>query len=145
MPGCVILPRSRVALHPSARAETVTRGWANAPESAETVSPACAKALERAGTNRAELESALAQASPSLRPHLEWLIGHMPEADLRTVKRAFLAPDAQQAPHAGQSAPLREPVGVALCRDAILPHDRGDATRPDRRNSVRDVHPTPVG
>ena len=88
---CVILALSLVAMHTSARAESSAPGFA--------------KALELAGPNRAELESALAQASPALRPHLEWLIAHMPEADLRSVKSGFLALDAQQALDAWQSAP----------------------------------------
>ncbi|MBM4110079.1 MAG: polyhydroxyalkanoate depolymerase [Phycisphaerae bacterium] len=109
------------------------------PAHAESMTPGCGKALELAGPNRVELESALAQASPALRPHLEWLIAHMPEADLRTVKGGFLVLDAQQALDAWQSSPWRAQVSEDLFRDAILPYACVDETREPWRERLRAI------
>jgi poly(3-hydroxybutyrate) depolymerase/transglutaminase-like putative cysteine protease len=101
--------------------------------------PGCAKALELAGTNRGELESALTQSSTALRPHLEWLIAHMPEADLRTIKGAFLVEDAQQGLDAWQSSPWRAQVSEEIFRDAILPYASVDESREAWRARLRGI------
>jgi len=46
------------------------------------------RALDAAGANRAELEKALAGVPAAQRAPLEWLIAHMPEADLRSLEAA---------------------------------------------------------
>ncbi|MBM4114861.1 MAG: hypothetical protein FJ252_03170 [Phycisphaerae bacterium] len=159
MARCVILALSFVATHASVGAGTVTpgwahalepagivtRGWAKTLELAESVTPGCAKALERSGANRAELESALSQASPALRPHLEWLIAHMPEADLHSVKGRFIALDAQQALDAWQSAPWHAKVSEDIFRDAILPYASVDESREAWRERLRTIAQPLVG
>jgi hypothetical protein len=109
------------------------------PAVADAPAPGCAKALELAGPNRGELESALAQSSAGLRPHLEWLIAHMPEADLRSIKGAFLVEDAQQALDAWQSSPWRAQVSEEIFRDAILPYASVDESREAWRARLRGI------
>ena len=109
------------------------------PAVADAPAPGCAKALELAGPNRGELESALAQSSAALRPHLEWLIAHMPEADLRSIKGAFLVEDAQQALDAWQSSPWRAQISEEIFRDAILPYASVDESREAWRARLRGI------
>ena len=60
--------------------------------------------LERAGPNRAELERALAACPADQLASMEWLVEHMPEADLASVASAFLLSLVDGAYRAGKSA-----------------------------------------
>jgi predicted esterase len=81
-----------------------------------------ARALEAAGANRAELEKALAGVPDAQRASLEWLIAHMPEADLRELKAVFLLTHVDGAYNAWKSAPWSAMVDEATYFDAILPY-----------------------
>ena len=81
-----------------------------------------ASALEAAGTNRTELESALTRVPHTQRESLEWLIAHMPEADLRALDAAFLLAHVDGAYNAWKSAPWSASVDESTYCDAILPY-----------------------
>ena len=80
------------------------------------------RALETAGANRPEIERALAEAAPELRPHLSWLVARMPPEDLKSLDAAFLLAHVAGAFEAWSSAPWRSEVDEATFRDAILPY-----------------------
>ena len=84
--------------------------------------PEVAAALARAGANAAEIERALAEAPEAQRASMEWLVAHMPAADLASLDAAFLLAHVDAAWNAWRSAPWRDAVDEALFRDAILPY-----------------------
>lgn len=84
--------------------------------------PSITTALDRAGTNRAEIERALAEAPSDQRASMEWLVAHMPEADLAALDAAFLLAHVDGASKAWKSAPWAAQVDEEIFRDAILPY-----------------------
>ena len=84
--------------------------------------PATATALDAAGANRAEIERALAEAPAEQRSSMEWLVAHMPAADLATLDARFLLAHVDGAYTAWKSAPWGAQVDEDTFRDAILPY-----------------------
>jgi hypothetical protein len=84
--------------------------------------PALATALSSAGANRTEIERALAEAPSEHRASMEWLVAHMPEADLAALDAAFLLAHVDGAFKAWKSAPWSVQVDEETFRDAILPY-----------------------
>lgn len=84
--------------------------------------PSVATALDAAGANRVEIERALAEAPSEQRASMEWLVAHMPEADLAALDAAFLLAHVDGAYTAWKSAPWSAQVDEETFRDAILPY-----------------------
>ena len=84
--------------------------------------PSTATALDTAGANRAEIERALAEAPAEQRTSMEWLVAHMPAADLAKLDAAFLLAHVDGAYRAWKSAPWAAQVDEETFRDAILPY-----------------------
>ena len=80
------------------------------------------RALAAAGANRPEIERALAEAPSEQRGSMEWLVAHMPKADLETLDAAFLLAHVDGAHEAWASAPWNAQVDEETFRDAILPY-----------------------
>lgn len=99
---------------------STTPALATRPDDARP--PEVAAALARAGSNAAEIGRALAEAPEAQRASMEWLVAHMPAADLATLDAAFLLAHLDGAWNAWRSAPWRDAVDEALFRDAILPY-----------------------
>ena len=78
--------------------------------------------LVRAGGNRTELERALAECPKEQLASMEWLVEHMPEADLATLDAKFLLAHVDGAHTAWRSAPWSARVDEQTFRDAILPY-----------------------
>jgi len=81
-----------------------------------------ASAIERAGDNAPEIERALAEVADDQRASMEWLVAHMPDADLARLDAAFLLAHVDGAHGAWTSAPWHAMVDEELYRDAILPY-----------------------
>ncbi|MEY2785879.1 MAG: hypothetical protein RL277_2091 [Planctomycetota bacterium] len=94
-------------------------------------------ALDRAGSNRAELEAAVAGLPEEQRPAMRWLIERMPLEDAQSLKAEFLIAHCKGAFEAWHAAPWRETVPEDVFLDAILPYacvnERRDAWRQDFR------------
>ena len=84
--------------------------------------PSTATALDTAGANRAEIERALAEVPGEQRASMEWLVAHMPAADLAKLDAAFLLAHVDGAYRAWKSAPWSAQVDEETFRDAILPY-----------------------
>jgi transglutaminase-like putative cysteine protease/dienelactone hydrolase len=94
-------------------------------------------AFERAG-ERAELwRSAIAATSGTQRADLEFLVAHMPAADLAGLEPAFVASDAARARDHLAAAPWRATVSEELFREAVLPYANLDEAREDWREVLR--------
>jgi hypothetical protein len=66
--------------------------------------------FEKAGANRAELESALNRAPAVEREGMEFLIENMPERDLQSLKADFLLENNRLAYRAWQEATWKEKI-----------------------------------
>ncbi|MFM7051270.1 MAG: hypothetical protein ACKOYN_03930, partial [Planctomycetota bacterium] len=76
-----------------------------APASDFRVPAGLADELELAGPNRPEIERALAACPATQRASMEWLVEHMPEADLKVLGAGFLLAHVDGAYTAWKSAP----------------------------------------
>ncbi len=81
-----------------------------------------ATALAEAGANRAEIERAIAGAPAEQKSSMEWLVAHMPAADLTKLDAKFLLAHVDGAYKAWKSAPWTAMVDEETFRDAILPY-----------------------
>ncbi len=84
-------------------------------------SPALIATLDRAGTNRAQLEHALAAVPAAQRESMEWLITAMPASDAATLDANFLLKHVDGAYTAWKSAPWHDAIAPEIFRDGILP------------------------
>jgi predicted esterase len=78
--------------------------------------------LALAGSNRSELETALAAASPRQRSDMEFLVKYMPVEDLRTLSSEFLIQHTSAIETAFNAAPWKDRVPESVYRNAILPY-----------------------
>ena len=79
-------------------------------------------ALDRAGSNRAEIEAALADATPGQRAGMEFLIVHMPEQDLKTLTAEYLLSNLRLAYKAWEESPWSDQISEDLFFNNILPY-----------------------
>lgn len=96
------------------------------------------QALERAGENRAQLESALSQVPPDQSPGMQWLITHMPETDLQTLDAAYLLENVDLAYEVWQTSPWRDDVPEEVFFEAVLPYASINERRDAWRGPFRD-------
>ena len=94
-----------------------------------------ARALERAGDNRAEWEATLQSVRPEQREGTAFLMVHAPPRDLATLKRDFLIENIQLAYQARSEVPWGPDLPEELFLNDVLPYanvnERRDAWRRD--------------
>jgi pimeloyl-ACP methyl ester carboxylesterase len=95
--------------------------------------PAIEAALAAAGTNRVELESALAGVPAPQRGSLEFLLEHMPARDLESLGASYLLEHVALAHEALAAAPWRDRITSELFLNDILPY----ASVTERREAWR--------
>ncbi|MFZ9914110.1 MAG: transglutaminase domain-containing protein, partial [Phycisphaerales bacterium] len=83
---------------------------------------AVAAAILAAGTNQPEITRAIDEAPEAQRASMEWLVAHMPRADLGSLDAKFLLAHVDGAYAAWKSAPWSSMVDEETFRDAILPY-----------------------
>lgn len=93
------------------------------------------KALQRAGTNRAELVRALVEVPAARREGMEFLMEHMPEHDARSLTAAFLLENVALAYDWFERAPWAKSVPKAIFLNDVLPY----ASLNERRDNWRKV------
>jgi predicted esterase len=138
------------ALQPWLSALTLACGALVAPAAAGAAAPAASmptqitphneafeQALVRAGENARELIVAVSEAPDEARAEMVWLIQHMPDSDLRSLKAEFLVENLRQALEARQATPWAKQVPIDIWRNAVLPYaqvnEEREAWRPDFR------------
>ncbi len=112
----------RGASEVNAAPETHAAPDASEPPSRITIQTEIERALDAAGNNRSELETALRSAPSAQRRAIEWLIVHMPDSDLRELSGDFLLRHCDGAWNAWRSAPWADAVSEELFLDCILPY-----------------------
>lgn len=90
--------------------------------------------LERAKENRAELELALKKVPSSQRGGMEFLIRHMPNRDLASLKAEFLLKNVQLAYQAWETSPWHGQIPKDIFLNDILPYASISETREDWRS-----------
>jgi pimeloyl-ACP methyl ester carboxylesterase len=95
--------------------------------------------LVAAGANRGELELALKSASDAERPSIGFLITHMPESDLKTLKGDFLITNVRLAHKARQETPWGKAVPEAIFLNDVLPYANIDEKRDAWRQEFYDL------
>lgn len=100
--------------------------------------PAVQSALERAGANRAGLETALSRVPKAQREGLEFLVENMPDEDLKTVSPALLLDNVAQAYAAFDAAPWKTAVPGDVFLNDVLPYACLDEDREDWRAGLRE-------
>src|SRR3954470_2962241 len=79
-------------------------------------------ALNRAGTNRAELVSALEHTPTDRRPGIEFIVENMPQPDLETLSSQFLSENLSLAYDALSEAPWAKTIPDAIFLNDVLPY-----------------------
>lgn len=95
--------------------------------------------LDDAGTNRAELERALAAVEGPELESMRFLIEEMPRADLRTLTADFLVENVKLAHQAWERAPWRDDVPPEVFRNEILPYASASEPRRPWRKTLFDA------
>lgn len=94
-------------------------------------------ALQRAGSNRAELEMALQRVPATQRAGLYFLLQNMPDADLRRLSARFLLRHLALSYGALAQAPWQKQIPAAVFLNDVLPYASLNETRDDSGFKLR--------
>ena len=94
--------------------------------------------LEKAGSNRPEIEQAIEGVPDSQRDAMKWLIERMPENDLRTLDADYLIKNCRLAFEARETSPWGKSVPEEIFLDAVLPYSVINERRDDWRGDFRE-------
>jgi Transglutaminase-like superfamily len=94
------------------------------------------KQLVTAKDNRAELEKALTSTPKDQRAGMEFLIQHMPERDLKSLKADYLIENLTLAYEARKTLPWGKDIPDALFFNNVLPYTNVDETRDPWRKEL---------
>ena len=97
-----------------------------------------ASSLEKAGSNRPEIERAIEGVPDSQRDAMKWLVERMPERDLRSLDADYLIENCRLAFEARESSPWAKAVPQEIFLDAVLPYAVINERRDDWRGDFRD-------
>jgi hypothetical protein len=96
------------------------------------------QALAKAGTNRAELVTALKSVPASQREGMQFLVANMPVADLQTLSSKFLLENVALAYEAYEKAPWKGSIAKDLFLNDILPYSCLNEQRDGSRKMLRE-------
>jgi hypothetical protein len=94
--------------------------------------------FDAAGKNRSEIHHALSEVPPDQIAGMEWLITHMPKADLKTLSAEFLLTNCDLAYEAWKNAPWSKEISEEMFFDTILPYASVNERRDDWRENFRE-------
>jgi hypothetical protein len=95
-------------------------------------------AIERAGTNAAEIRRALDAAPASRRPGMEFLVANMPDSDLKSLSADFLLENLDLAYRARSEALWQDRLSDDLFLNYVLPYSNVNERRDNWRRDFRD-------
>lgn len=96
-------------------------------------------ALAKAGKNRPEIEKALKDAPADQRPGIEFLVINMPDADLTSLKAAFLLENLDLAYKARKATPWGPKVPDEIFFNNVLPYANVNESRDPWRKELYDL------
>lgn len=99
----------------------------------EDLAPAIDAALTKAGVNRPEIEAALSQVPAAQQEGMRFLVAHMPEQDLKSLKTDFLLANVNFAYKAFNEAPWKDRIPKDVFLNYVLPY----ASINERRDNWR--------
>jgi len=108
-------------------------------ESTPWWSSAVAQKLESAGSNRAELVTALKQIPSTQREGLQFLLEHMPERDARALRADYLLENVALAYEAHLQSPWRDQIPNDIFLNDILPYASVNEQRDAWRKKLREI------
>lgn len=120
--ACFVVPLS-------ANAETPTAWWAADVQTR----------LPLAKGNRAEIEKALRQTPEAQRKGMAFLVQHMPESDLQTLKADYLLTNTELAYKARAEVPWGKDIPEELFLNDVLPYANVDEERDAWRKDFYDL------
>ena len=106
-------------------------------EASDRSKDAIAQRLELAGKNRSELVLALKEVGADQKPGLEFLIEHMPLADLKTLSSKFLLSNVRLAYQARNEAPWK--LTDEMFFNEVLPYANIDEPRDPWRQEMYEL------
>jgi len=109
------------------------------PASAAENEKAIEAALGLAGKNRTEIEKVLKEAPAAQRPGMEFLVANMPDADLTSLKAAFLLENLDLAYKARAEAPWGKTVPDEIFFNNVLPYANVNESRDPWRKELYDL------
>lgn len=109
------------------------------PASAAESAKAIEAALGKAGKNRPEIEKALKDAPADQKPGMEFLVANMPDADLTSLKAAFLLENLDLAYKARSEAPWSKSIPDDIFFNNVLPYANVNESRDPWRKELYDL------
>ncbi len=96
------------------------------------------KTLAQAGSNRAQLETALGSTPEAQREGMRFLIENMPVTDLQTLHASYLLTTVDMAYEARDTAPWKAQISNNLFLNDVLPYASLNEARDESRKLLRD-------
>ncbi|MEO2088412.1 MAG: transglutaminase-like domain-containing protein [Gemmataceae bacterium] len=112
---------------------------ASAPAADKWWSADVEKQLAAAKGNRGELEKALLATPKEQQPGMEFLLKHMPERDLTTLKADYLTENVSLAYKSRAAVPWGKDIPDAVFFNNVLPYANLDETRDPWRKELTDL------
>ena len=102
---------------------------------------AISSALERAGTNRSQIQAALDRSPAQQREGMQFLVAHMPDHDLKTLTAEFLLENVRLAYQAREESSWKAKIPNDIFLNNVLPYatinERRDRWRKDFHDKFR--------
>ncbi len=102
---------------------------------------AISSALERAGTNRSQIQAALDRSPAKQREGMQFLVAHMPDHDLKTLTAEFLLENVRLAYQAREESSWKAKIPKDIFLNNVLPYatinERRDRWRKDFHDKFR--------
>ena len=112
------------------------------PTTSSSASKPLEDALQLAGENASEIESALEETSDARREGMRFLISNMPERDLRSLKSEFLVENVNLAYDAYEKSKWREQIPKDVFLNNVLPYANINENRDRwRKDFYQRFHP----
>lgn len=112
----------RMERHITSADSEPARTRANTSEPQEKIQARIQSQLQAAGSNRKEIEAALEQASPDLKPAVDFLIAYMPSRDIKSLSAEFILQNVELALESRNKVAWGDSIPEAIFLNDVLPY-----------------------